>query len=319
MPNDTVIVEAAARLHFGLFDLHGSSGQRFGGIGAPSPGISVRVSVSLADAITAAGDDATRAAEFARRFLTCYGLSGGATIHVERAIPSHAGLGSGTQLALSIARALAELHGFSVTSPDLARAVGRARRSAVGTWTFDGGGFVVEGGKRVGAGEDTPAPLIARATFPLSWRCVVVVPNARPGVSGVAETAAFATLPPPDVDDVGRVSSLVLTTMLPALTAGDIAAFGAALTEVQEINGRWFAPAQGGTFARGPSTTLVGQLREWGAAGVGQSSWGPTVYAIIEGSDAASALAERARASIHHDGIVIAGPFPSLGAQVFRT
>ena len=196
--------------------------------------------------------------------------------------------------------------------------MGRARRSAVGTWTFDGGGFVVEGGKRVGADDDTPAPLIARAAFPVSWRCVIVVPNARPGVSGVAETAAFATLPPPDVDDVGRVSSLVLTTMLPALTEGDIAAFGAALTEVQEINGRWFAPAQGGTFARGASTTLVRQLREWGAAGVGQSSWGPTVYGITEGSDAANALAERARASIDDDGIVIAGPFPPVGARVFR-
>ena len=36
----------------------------------------------------------------------------GAHLRVHRALPAHAGLGSGTQLALAIGRALADLHGF---------------------------------------------------------------------------------------------------------------------------------------------------------------------------------------------------------------
>ena len=40
---DTVVVEAPARLHFGLLDLRGGMGRRFGGVGAPAPGVSVRV------------------------------------------------------------------------------------------------------------------------------------------------------------------------------------------------------------------------------------------------------------------------------------
>jgi beta-RFAP synthase len=314
---ETVTVEAPARLHFGLLDLRGALGRRFGGIGAPAPEVAVRVSISLAESVRAEGLDAERAAMFARRFLAHSGLSGGAHLRVERAIPSHSGLGSGTQLALSVARGLAALHNVTATAPELARGVGRAQRSAVGTWTFDGGGFVVEGGRRPDQDGDA-GPLLARVPFPGTWRCVVALPDARPGISGPAEAEAFASLQLPDERDVERVSHLVLMGMLPALLDGDLATFGNALTTVQEINGRWFSHAQGGTFAPGASSVLVQRLREWGAAGVGQSSWGPAVYAIVDGDDAAQALARRARQAVGNGGDVFVGPFPTTGAQVFR-
>lgn len=310
-----VSVEAPARLHFGLLDLRGALGRRFGGIGAPAPEITVRVSVSLSDEVEAQGPDAGRAAEFARRFLRHYALAGGARVRVERAIPSHAGLGSGTQLGLSVARALAELHGVSAAAPELARAVGRAKRSAVGTWTFAGGGFVVEGGRRADQEDDT-GPLLARLAFPDTWRCIVAVPDARPGISGAAEAEAFASLPVPAEREVERVSHLVLMAMLPALADGDLATFGTALTEVQEINGRWFARAQGGTFAPGASAMLVKRMREWGAPGVGQSSWGPAVYAIVDGDAAAHDLSWRIRDTIGDAGAIYSGAFPTTGARM---
>ena len=64
------------------------------------------------------------------------------SVRVHRALPSHAGLGSGTQLGLAIARALMELHGADADAQTLARVMGRAKRSAIGTWTFAGGGLV---------------------------------------------------------------------------------------------------------------------------------------------------------------------------------
>ena len=313
----TVTVEAPARLHFGLLDLRGALGRRFGGIGAPAPEITVRVAVSLADSTEATGPDAERAAEFARRFLAHYALPGGAHVRVERAIPQHAGLGSGTQLGLSIARALAELHAIDATSAQLARAVGRAKRSAVGTWTFGGGGFVVEGGHREDQ-EDDAGPLLARLPFPATWRCVVALPDARPGVSGAAEAAAFASLPVPAEREVERVSHLVLMAMLPALADGDIATFGAALTEVQEINGRWFSSVQGGPFAPGASAVLVKRMREWGAPGVGQSSWGPAVYAVVEGEAGARDLSRRVQDAMGPGGAVYTGAFPTTGARLMR-
>ena len=314
---NTVVVEAPGRLHFGLLDLRGGLGRRFGGIGASAPDVSVRVCVSHAREVVAEGDEAGRAAEFARRFLAYHRLPGGARIVVEQSIPPHSGLGSGTQLALSIARALAELHGVVASPPELARTVGRAKRSAVGTWTFAGGGFVVEGGRRVGVDDDV-GPLIARHPFPESWRCVLAIPDAPPGVSGSAEARMFAELPVPDERDGERVSHLVLMAMLPAVIDGDLATFGAALNEVQEINGRWFSRAQGGTFAPGPSTEIIRLMRDSGAPGAGQSSWGPSVYAIVEGDAAAESLATRIRVAYANRIMVHVGAFPSAGATIIK-
>lgn len=315
---DVVVVETPARLHFGLLDLRGGLGRRFGGLGAPAPGVSARVSASPARAVVAEGTEAERAAEFARRFLAYYRLPGGARIVVERSIPLHSGLGSGTQLALSVARALAELHAVAASPWELAKAVGRAKRSAVGTWTFACGGLVVEGGRRVGVDDDV-GPLLARHPFPHAWRCVLAIPDATPGVSGTAEAEAFAGLPTPTERDSERVSHLVLMAMLPAITQGDIAAFGAALNEVQEINGRWFSHAQGGTFAPGPTTEIIRLMRASGAPGAGQSSWGPSVYAIVDGDAAARALAVQIRDRYDDRVAVHTGPFPAAGASVSRT
>ena len=106
------------------------------------------LSASLSERVEVSGQDADRAADFARRFLDHYQIRSGVRLRVERALPRHAGLGSGTQLALAVATALAQLHAVKVDAPQLARALGRACRSAVGTWTFAGGGLVVEGGRR---------------------------------------------------------------------------------------------------------------------------------------------------------------------------
>jgi beta-RFAP synthase len=313
---NAVFVEAAARLHFGLIDLRGGLGRWFGGIGAAAPAPTLLVSACAADTLEVEGADADRAAGFARRFLAGAGIERGARVRVHRTLPPHAGLGSGTQLALAVARAIAELYAAPADPPALARAVGRARRSAIGTWTFAGGGLVLEGGRR--REHDAVAPLLARLIFPPTWRCVVAVPVSAPGISGHAEDAAFAQLPPPPERDAERVAHLVLMALLPAAADGDLATFGAALSAIQAINGRWFAPVQGGTFAPGPSGELVRRMADWGASGVGQSSWGPAVYGIVDGEQAGLTLAEQVRRVVGASGSVYEGPFRTEGARVWR-
>ena len=320
--NEVVWVEAPARLHFGLLDLRGARGRKFGGIGAAAPGPTLLVSARPAETVSVTGEDAERAMAFADRFLEHHRNAigrRGAEIHVHRALPAHAGLGSGTQLALAVARALAELHGAPADAPALAYASGRAQRSAIGTWTFAGGGLVVEGGRRntnAGVG-----PLLARLLFPSSWRCVVAVPDLAPAISGSAEAAAFAQLPPADEREVERIAHIVLMALLPALADDDLATFGSALTEIQAITGRWFAAVQGGIFAPGPSEELIRRMREWGAPGVGQSSWGPAVYGIVEGEDAGRRLTERVQNALSALGVagsIYSGPFRRDGALVWR-
>jgi beta-ribofuranosylaminobenzene 5'-phosphate synthase len=162
------------------------------------------------------------------------------------------------------------------------------------------------------------APLVARRPFPLAWRCVVAIPDCAPAMSGAAEDSALDALPSPRDSDVERVAHLVRTALVPAVENADLATFGAALTEIQRINGEWFAPAQGGIYAPGPSERLVRCMAGWGVPGVGQSSWGPAVYGIVDGEDAALALAARVRMELGARGAVYEGAFRTSGARSWR-
>ena len=62
-------------------------------------------------------------------------------------------------------------------------------------------------------------------------------------------------------------------------------------------------------------------MTEWGAAGVGQSSWGPAVYGIVAGAEQASRLADRVRSLLSTSSVggdVYEGPFRAEGARVWR-
>ena len=49
---------------------------------------------------------------------------------------------------------------------------------------------------------------------------------------------------------------------------------------------------------------------------MGQSSWGPAVYGLVEGTDAARALAATCREFLGGNGLVFEGGFARTGARV---
>ena len=231
------------------------------------------------------------------------------------AIPPHVGLGSGTKLALAVAQALAALEDRTVDAPELAEAVGRAARSAVGTWTFALGGLVVEGGVRRDV--ERPAPLLAHHPMPDEWRVVLVIPRAEPGLSGPAEEEAFRRLVP-SPERSAEIAQLVLTSLLPALVEHDLEEFGGALTRIQQLVGDAFAEVQGGRFHPRAGALVEALLRD-GAAGAGQSSWGPAVYGIVGSEASGRELADRMAGIVGDEGSVELVTFDNRGARVERS
>ena len=308
----SVRVEAPARLHMGMLDAAGGGARRFGGLGVALSRPAAVVEASSSDDVTAEGPDAERALAVARRSREALGLPGGVHVRVVEAIPPHVGLGSGTKLALAVTAAVAALAGQTPEPETIARAAGRGARSAVGLWTFVLGGLVVEGGRRPGV--ERPAPLLARQALPGEWRCVLVIPQAEPGLSGRAEEQAFGELRS-DPDRAALIAQLVLTSLLPGLAEGDLAEFGAALTRVQRLVGESFASVQGGVF-HPRAGDLVEALLRLGAAGAGQSSWGPAVYGIVEDEQAGRELARRIDTELAGGGRVEVVGFDNRGARV---
>ena len=187
---------------------------------------------------------------------------------------------------------------------ELARQLGRGQRSGIGIAAFEAGGLVVDAGHRTeDDGESStpasdgpePPPVIFQHPLPDDWHFVLATPRAAPGLAGAAEQRAFEELPPMDPAEVGRICRLTLMQVVPATLTGDIRTFGAAITEIQTAVGEYFAPRQGGRYATVTGCEAAELLLARGAHGVGQSSWGPTVFALADGAAAASGLADSLR------------------------
>jgi beta-ribofuranosylaminobenzene 5'-phosphate synthase len=288
----TVRITTQARLHFGFLDLsRGESGREFGGMGLALTRPRLVLRIEKAPRLVVEGDATGRIEYVAERVHHALELKPKARIVVEETIPEHVGLGSGTQLALALAAGIARQRGLDQPIATLCALMGRARRSGVGFHLFQRGGFVVEGGHKPGSGSAAEAPpLLARHPFPPDWRIMVALPSASHTVSGEAEEEAFRMLRPAADATVDRIARTVLTRLLPALVEHDLPAFGAALARTQELVGACFSSVQEGEFHPG-AMRIAGRLREAKACGVGQSSWGPAIYAFAAGAKEEERLA----------------------------
>ena len=107
---DTAVrVTAPARLHLGFLDPSGTLGRRFGSIGLAINSPATELAVARAPAFAASGVEAERVLRLLKRFVQAVGLEPRYRVHATKAIPPHAGLGSGTQLAIAIGAALLKL------------------------------------------------------------------------------------------------------------------------------------------------------------------------------------------------------------------
>jgi beta-ribofuranosylaminobenzene 5'-phosphate synthase len=139
------------------------------------------------------------------------------------------------------------------------------------------------------------APLAIRTSFPSEWRVILVTPREAPGLHGAAELEAFAHLStrPDATARTDALCRLVLLGMLPALAEADLEAFGESLYDFNARAGEAFAGVQGGVYSGPRVAECVEFLRDQGVHGAGQSSWGPTVFAVVGDEDRAADLLAR--------------------------
>ena len=86
--------------------------------------------------------------------------------------------------------------------------------------------------------------------------------------------------------------------LLPGIATADLGAVGAAVGEIQRRVGDYFAPAQSGRFTSPAVSEVLAWLEAEGITGVGQSSWGPTGFAILADDGARRGVAGRGRAAV---------------------
>lgn len=277
-----LLIKAPSRLHFGIvnpfkenYRLHVSSGVA---ISHPSTLVEIHVDEDLG--FQGCRSDEVRAR--LRGLLDKYDVRKG-FVRILECVDKHVGLGSTTQLLLSVAKGLMIANDLDVDTEILAKELGRGRISGVGTYIFIHGGFVVDAGK--GKPEDFPK-LLLRLEFPEEWRFIVIIPPGR-GLDEREEQVVFTQHQLRVGDElVWKASHYLFHELIPSLIDRDFYAFSRALGILQETIGRMFSELQGGVYTS-YSQRVVQILRKHGVDGVGQSSWGPCVYGVTESEDQA--------------------------------
>jgi beta-ribofuranosylaminobenzene 5'-phosphate synthase len=291
-----VQVTTTARLHLGFLDLAGDLGRRFGSIGLAIDGFETRLELREALSFEVLGEERERAAQIARRIAETLGLDTRKKLIISNAIPAHAGLGSGTQLALAIAAAFRRLAGLPLDAREDARLLDRGARSGVGVALFERGGLAVDAGR--GPNTEVP-PAVAWMNFPRDWRILLILDPRVEGAHDEEERQAFAGLPRFSADAASEICRRTLMQILPGAAETDLEAFGDGVARIQEILGDHFAPVQGGgRFGSAPVGRVAARLKALGARGIGQSSWGPSGFAFASDPDHAQFLAQRAGAEV---------------------
>ncbi len=292
MTPQAVHIQTGCRLHFGPLSHHPEKGRHFGGIGMMirSPGFDLVVKKSKA----ASASNSESA--LALLDLICSSQpewDQSVSIEIKNEIPTHQGLGSGTQLGMAVTEAVGLLHGESgLSAQQLANCSRRGQRSAVGLHGYLEGGFLVDAGHQQG---ESIGQIACRLKFPEDWSILLVTPSESQGMHGDDETQTFAKLSPMSQTRTGDLSRLTLTEILPSIKHADFRAFAHAIKEYGELVGDFFAQIQGDIFSHAEMNGFADRLHEENMIALAQSSWGPTVAIFVPDQDEADRVSALVR------------------------
>ena len=279
MTTETTFVSTGSRLHFGLTRIKPGSRNCINGVGVMLDEPCTRLEFRPAEKFSTSGSE--RLEIFANAWSTHTGkpLPNCEMVLVGQP-PEHAGFGSGTQLAHAVAHGLNQVSGQATRldeseAQNVATICFRGNRSMVGSFGFVNGGLIVDGTD--GDGKTT---LIKQ--------------------TGLPEESAFANI---DSGKQGRAEELermITASILPSAQNGDFEGFSESVHAYGKLSGEYYVDVQGGVYNGPVITGVVNALLGLGARGVGQSSWGPAVFAWCSDEDEANEIVARLPEAFGH-------------------
>jgi len=295
-PKKKITIIAPARLHFGFLNWNQEMDPSIGSFGMALNDFVTQVTAEKSRKLVVEGPQKDLAKRLIKRLLIKNNFSTSVKVIIEKAIPNHAGLGSGTQLALALGYAVYSLFNQKIKMVDIARLLERGKRSGIGIGAFRYGGVLVDNGKLSQESRFDRVPkIIARIPFPKNWRIILILDRSIKGIHGKKEKIVFKKLPSYPRKISRKFYKILITKALPSLTKKNIENFGRAITAIQEIIGDHFSQFQGGSYSSHKVKKAVKWLKQMGVSGYGQSSWGPTGFVFVSNEKKALRIMQRAK------------------------
>ena len=302
-----ISVTAAAHLHTGNFDMTGDLGRLYGTVGFA---VDRQLEVEVAKGVDVRSEDEA-AYLFASRFVDAFDLAG-AEVNVKKTIPKFVGMGYHTTLALSIGTALAKLYNLKLTTEQIALTMQRGAITSLGVHAFKVGGFIVEGGFKVDQREKMIPPLIFHQEVPKDWIFVIAIANEpQEKIVKMREKEDIILrnlkLMPKETSDM--LSRIVLVKIIPSIVENDLKSFGEGLTAFNSELGKFWNEYQCGRTYCHPVVEEAIKIMLKRSTCACQTSWGPTIYGIVDRQTQAELLTNELKKYLSKNG----------GGQVFYT
>lgn len=331
-------VRTGCRLHFGLLELAEDQELRFGGIGLmlEQPGWQLRFSPAPTGTTRLTPSPTEVEARIAQ--IVSRANASACQVDVIEPLAMHHGLGAGTQLACAVAvgqwlveqvrdgrlptaskgaQNLGEWQAVSTTlahlqPSELAALSGRGLRSAIGLVGFLQGGFILDRG--YSAAREVRSVTAERVDWPEAWRAILLVPQATQVISGEQESSMLHEIGRYPNPHRPHMLQLALNALHAARTNGDFNSCMESLEAYMLLAGELFNEQQGGLYNGPQVARTVERAKQAALRGVGQSSWGPTVFGFAADQAAAERAIELLRQDAELASIAIAKP-AQQGAQ----
>jgi beta-ribofuranosylaminobenzene 5'-phosphate synthase len=175
----------------------------------------------------------------------------------------------------------------TINSISLGEILKRGGTSGIGIFSFDYGGFILDGGHNLNQTEEflpssassaKPPVLLGNYNFPKDWDLVVAIANDNNTVNGKKEVDIFQKYCPIPKADVEKLSHLILMNLIPFMLERDIESFGKIINQIQDIGFKKVEVDLQSDYIK----LAMEKMREFGAYGVGMSSFGPAIYGITD-------------------------------------
>ena len=282
-----IAICAPARLHLGFVGLDGDSASEYGALGLAIERPVVRVTANRSSSWQVSGPMSDKVRLYVESLGTALELGQPLRINIEKTIPAHVGLGSGTQLALAVGTAMLRLNNSEISLARLSHLLRRGGRSGIGTAAFADGGFLVD----CQSVSDSEARAITRRlVFPNAWHILLIIDTAHQGAHGDVESEAFENLGGFSSSLTDELQGILLEQVLPSLESVNLSGFGEGISAIQRHVGDFFSSIQGGRYLSSDVAEMLEFAEKTGAKGIGQSSWGPTGFVILDSETSANDL-----------------------------
>ena len=272
-----------ARIHLGFLELDQTLPRFFGSVGLTVSNFCFEVQISKSknlNIVTEHKNLKKKTLEIFLKFKKKYNVNF-CKINIKKIIPSHVGLGSGTQFSLTIGYLISKLNNLNISIDEIALFLNRGNRSGIGVQSFKQGGFTIDIGKKKGT-NNLPLKLM-NIKWPQDWKIILLFDLKGENIFGENEVNKFKDVNKRYRSKFNYNYSTLFLKILPGIMEKDFKSFAEGIQLIQNNMSEIFYK-NSKKFSSKNINHIFDYLRNKKIMGFGQSSWGPTGFIFCENS-----------------------------------